>query len=144
MGWSARSGVCAVSVHPYGFQNLSRLPRSGIDPVDLCGNRCIWFPYSSASCCSNVLAVVCDLYKVVSRQKHVLIEFFNSWRGCPSLSSSRFLHLVGNTASGFTPQEQSPLSVALFLWLLQLRVLSVRWGGGGGGWLWRAGGFSFY
>ena len=54
-------------MHPYGFLRLRRLPWSGIDPVDLCGNRCIWFPYSSASCCSDVLAVVCYYIRFLDR-----------------------------------------------------------------------------
>ena len=75
--------------------------------------------------------MVCTLYEGVSSQKHLLTEFFNSWRVCASLLSSLFLRLAGNTASGFTHQERSRLSVDLFIWLLQLRVLSI--GGGVGG-----------
>ena len=112
---------------------LLRLRRSGLGPVDRCGNRWTCFSYSSANRCSDLLAVVCALYEVISSQKHLLVEFFSSWRECAFLSSFRFLRFIGNTASGFTPYERSPLSACFFLRLLRLRVLSVRLGGWGGG-----------
>ena len=111
---------------------LLRLRRSGIGPVDCCGNRWTCFSYSSANCCSDFLAVVCALYEVISSQKH-LVELFSSWRECASLSSFHFLHFVGNTASGFNLHEWSPLRVSLFLRPLQLCVPSVRWVGVGVG-----------
>ena len=105
---------------------LRKLRRSGVGLVDSCGNRWFCFSYSSANRCSDFLAVVFTLYEVLSSQKHLLVEFFSSWKECAPLSSFRFLRFVGNTASGFTPRERSSLSVALFLRLLRLRVLSVR------------------
>ena len=59
-----------------GYPSLRRLRRSAVGPVDLCGNRCTWFPYSSANRRSDFLVVVCALYGGVSSQKHLLIEFF--------------------------------------------------------------------
>ena len=46
------------------------------------------------------------------------------------------MRYIGNTISACTPHEQLSMSVALFLWILRLRVLSVGlcvcvWGGGG-------------